>query len=129
MTVGDRKAVIAHEQARLQSFGLSKDFAERANAAPPTAMWYPEKAELLREHVVTRVMEVPAQKPAANAASPAPSVAPVAVIAPGGSMSVLVFSEKRIPRAAIEMRTPHPICDNVSVPSLLRKASRQATER
>jgi hypothetical protein len=83
MTAEDRRAAIARERVRLQSFGLSKDFVERANAAPPTAMWYPEKEELLREHVVTRVMEVPAQKPGANAASSAPSVAPVAVIAPG----------------------------------------------
>ena len=82
LTAEDRKAVITRERVRLQSFGLSKDFAERANAAPPNAMWYPEKEELLREHVVTRVMEVPAQKPVANAAPPAPNVAPVAVIAP-----------------------------------------------
>src|SRR5437867_2485459 len=89
MTVGGRKAGIAHEQARRRSFGLSKHFAERANTAPPTARGYSAKEELLREHVVTRVMEVPAQKPAANAASPAPSVAPVAVIAPGVTARVI----------------------------------------
>ena len=89
MTAEDRKAAITRERVRLQSFGLSKDFAEHANAAPPNSMWYPEKEELVREHVVTRVMEVPAQKPVADAAPPAPSVAPVAVIAPGITARVI----------------------------------------
>lgn len=81
MTAADRIAAIARERARLQSFGLSRDFAERANTAPPNSMWYPDREELVREKIVTRVMEVPAQKPVA--APPAPSVAPVAVIALG----------------------------------------------
>jgi len=68
---------------------LSRDFAERANTAPPSSMWYPDKDELVREKIVTRVMEVPVEKPVADPASPAPSVAPVAVIAPGITARVI----------------------------------------
>jgi len=83
MTAADRIASIARERTRLQSFGLSRDFAERANTAPPHSMWYPDREELVREKIVTRVMEVPKEKPAASAAPPAPKVAPVAAFAPG----------------------------------------------
>ena len=55
MTAASRAAAIATEQARLQRFGLSKEFAARANTATPTGMWYPDKDELVREKVVTRV--------------------------------------------------------------------------
>jgi hypothetical protein len=56
MTTSARRGTIAEEVLRLQRFGLSKAFAERANAATPSGMWYPDKDELLREHVVTRVV-------------------------------------------------------------------------
>lgn len=56
-----RGFLIAQEESRLQRFGLSKDFAERANQAAPTSMWYPDKAELLREHVVTAIIDPKSQ--------------------------------------------------------------------
>jgi hypothetical protein len=54
--IRSRVDTIAQEIQRLQRFGLSKAFAERANNATPSGMWYPDKDELLREHVVTRVI-------------------------------------------------------------------------
>jgi hypothetical protein len=79
MTVADRRASIAREEARLQSFGLSRDFAERANKAVPSSMWFPDKDELLREHVVTRIL-TPGPKPATTpppvTASPPPLPVP-----------------------------------------------------
>jgi hypothetical protein len=66
MTMSERRGTIAEEVQRLQRFGLSKAFAERANNATPSGMWYPDKDELLREHVVTRVIPSnAADKPAA----------------------------------------------------------------
>lgn len=57
MTASDRRAAIAAEQQRLrQRFGLSAVFAARANSAPPSGMWYPDKDELMRERVVTRLV-------------------------------------------------------------------------
>jgi hypothetical protein len=56
MTSSERRGTIAQEVQRLQRFGLSKAFAERANNATPSGMWYPDMDELLREHVVTRVI-------------------------------------------------------------------------
>jgi hypothetical protein len=56
MTSSERRDTIAQEVQRLQRFGLSKAFAERANTATPSGMWYPDKDELLREHVVTRLI-------------------------------------------------------------------------
>ena len=76
MTASDRRAAIATERQRLQQrFGLSAAFAARANSAPPGGMWYPDKDELMRERVVTRlawprqVVPSPADAPTANAAS------------------------------------------------------------
>jgi uncharacterized RDD family membrane protein YckC len=105
MTVADRRASIAREEARLQKLGLSRDFAERANKAVPSSMWFPDKEELLREHVVTRILTpppkpatepppvtasppspVPADTRAASADAPVPAtgaaVAPAAMIPP-----------------------------------------------
>ena len=36
-------------------FGLSEEFAARANQARPASMWYPARVELLREKVVTKI--------------------------------------------------------------------------
>ena len=76
MTASERRAAIATERQRLQQrFGLSAAFAARANSAPPGGMWYPDKDELMRERVVTRlawprqVVPSPADAPTANAAS------------------------------------------------------------
>jgi len=63
MTMADRTIAISTEEARLQRFGLSPQFAERANAAPPNDMWYPDKDELVREGVVTRLVPPPSGKP------------------------------------------------------------------
>jgi hypothetical protein len=84
MTVGDRRAAIAEEEVRLQGFGLSRNFAERANTAPPDGMWFPEKDELLREKVVTRI--IAAQPPMPTAPSP-----PVAHAAPAAPPAASVF--------------------------------------
>jgi len=68
MTAAEQRASIAGEQARLVRFGLSKAFAERANTAGPSGMWYPEQDELLRERVVTSIYTPPPPKPVASAA-------------------------------------------------------------
>jgi hypothetical protein len=72
MTAADRRAAIATERQRLQRFGLSRAFSLRATSASPSGMWYPDQDELVREHVVTRVM-MPrepgwADRPVANVA-------------------------------------------------------------
>jgi hypothetical protein len=69
MTAASRAAAIATEQARLQRFGLSREFAVRANTATPSGMWFPAHDELVREKVVTRVVQ---PQPAPVAAKPAP---------------------------------------------------------
>ena len=68
MTANEQRLAIAREQARLQKFGLSNAFAERANAENPSGMWYPEHSELLREQVVTSIHTPPPPKPVASAA-------------------------------------------------------------
>lgn len=67
MTANEQRIAIAREQARLQKFGLSNAFAERANAASPWGMWFPDQSELLREHVVTSIYTPPPPKPVASA--------------------------------------------------------------
>jgi hypothetical protein len=47
----------AEQEARLVRFGLSQEFAVRANQARPDSMWYPARAELLREKVVTKTVD------------------------------------------------------------------------
>ena len=86
MTASDRHAAIATERQRLQQrFGLSAAFAARANSAPPGGMWYPDKDELMRERVVTRLASpkqvVPSLADAANAASPTADSTAVAAVA------------------------------------------------
>jgi hypothetical protein len=71
MTASDRRLAIANEERRLQAFGLSRDFAERANRAEPSSMWFPDKNELIREHVATRIGSVNPAPP-----KPAPPSAP-----------------------------------------------------
>jgi hypothetical protein len=63
MTAADRRAAIATEQLRLQSFGLSSAFAARATSASPSGMWYPDPDELVRERVVTRVLSRTRESP------------------------------------------------------------------
>ena len=78
MTAFDRTAGIAEEIARLERFGLSHAFAERATATPPERMWYPDQDELLREKVVTRLVPPKPPEPAAEAApaAQAPAASP-----------------------------------------------------
>jgi hypothetical protein len=88
MTADDRTAAIAIETQRLQRFGLSREFAERANRAAPDDMWFPTIDELVKEQVVTRVF-TPPQPTAPNSPPPpqdAPS-APPATSVSGGSDS------------------------------------------
>jgi hypothetical protein len=75
ISAAERSRTIAIEEERLQNFGLSRAFAERANAAEPNSMWFPDQAELLKEHVATRV--VPANATAADA--PAKKLRTIAV--------------------------------------------------
>ena len=90
MTAADRKNAITAEIQRLQRLGLSVEFSQRANSAPPNAMWYPDQAELVRERVVTRVAQPAkpaapkAAPPPASAAAPSANERPVAA-APSGS--------------------------------------------
>jgi hypothetical protein len=83
MTADDRAAAIAIETQRLQRFGLSKEFAERANRAAPDDMWFPTIDELVQERVVTRVFTPPKQTEPNSA--PPPNDEPSAIPAPSGS--------------------------------------------
>ena len=77
MTAAARRSAIATEQARLQRFGLSRAFAERATTATPNGMWYPDKDELVREHVVTKIFQPPPRpNPPATPPPPAPQFPP-----------------------------------------------------
>jgi hypothetical protein len=68
MTANEQRASIAREQERLEKFGLSHAFAERANTASPSGMWYPEQSELLRERVVTTIVTPKPSQPVASSA-------------------------------------------------------------
>ena len=68
MTANEQRASIAREQERLEKFGLSHAFAERANTASPSGMWYPEQSELLREKVVTTIVTPKQPQPVASSA-------------------------------------------------------------
>jgi GYF domain 2 len=52
----ERRDLIANEELRLRQLGVSADFAHKANLAPPDNMWFPRVAELIAEHVATRVV-------------------------------------------------------------------------
>ena len=82
MTENEKRASIAREQARLEKFGLSHAFAERANTSSPSGMWYPEQGELLREQVVTKIVTPQPAKPVAAAApaQPAPATRSVSAL-------------------------------------------------
>jgi hypothetical protein len=97
MTAADRSIAIATEEQRLQGFGLSRDFAQRANHAEPNSMWFPDNNELIREHVVTRIV-------AANPSPPQPappSVAPIAPVAGAiANAAPVTAPEPKTPAAA-----------------------------
>jgi hypothetical protein len=73
MTASDRLIAIANEERRLQGFGLSRAFAERANRAEPSGMWFPDKNELINEHVATRIVAVNPGPPKAAPPTAAPA--------------------------------------------------------
>jgi hypothetical protein len=104
MTASSRRAAISTEMARLQRFGLSREFAEKANTATPSGMWFPDKDELVREKVVTRVMQPPAvvTKPAPNAAASSSTASPpVANAAPSPKPGVAARAAAEEGRATI----------------------------
>jgi hypothetical protein len=76
VTAATHRDMIATEEARLQRLGLSAAFAVRANAATPNSMWYPDKDELLREKVVTRIIPSQPPKPAPSSAPAKPAATP-----------------------------------------------------
>jgi hypothetical protein len=56
LTNEERRNLIANEELRLRKLGVSAAFAHKANLAPPEDMWFPTVAELIAEHVATRVV-------------------------------------------------------------------------
>jgi hypothetical protein len=72
LTAGARAELLAEEEARLVRLGLTPEFARRTNQARPEEMWYPDRDELLREHVVTEILGTKPVKPAEEPAEPKP---------------------------------------------------------
>jgi hypothetical protein len=56
MTAEERRDAIAIEERRLRQLGLSAEFAHKANQAAPSDMWIPPVPVLLKEGVVTQVV-------------------------------------------------------------------------
>jgi hypothetical protein len=56
LTMEERGTLLANEEQRLRQLGVSAAFARKAILAPPDNMWYPSIAELISEHVATRVV-------------------------------------------------------------------------
>jgi hypothetical protein len=54
----ERRELIATERARLTSLGVSPAFADKVISTPPSQVWYPTTAELLAEHVATKVLDL-----------------------------------------------------------------------
>ena len=111
MTTLERGVMIGQEEARLQHFGLSRAFAERANAATPNGMWFPDKDELLREKVVTRIvmpqptmpppMPTAPKPPAANtAATPLAKVSPFPTPGAPVELETGTYQTMRVPLPA-----------------------------
>jgi hypothetical protein len=108
MTAIARFATINTEEQRLQKFGLSKAFAQRANAAAPGSMWYPDNDELLREHVITRLFTPPKPAPLAPT-RPAPSAAPSSAdVGVTDKFSVIVPAPDAAREAGAAASTPTP---------------------
>ena len=99
MAEAERRLMIVQEEQRLQKFGLSRAFAEKANNAVPASMWIPEKDELLREHVITRIITLTpnppkAKPPAAAFPSPPPIAAEAKAAATVSGSSTEVSASK-----------------------------------
>ena len=56
LTSHDRRVAIETEESRLRKLGVGSDFAHKANSATPGEMWFPSTAELLSEHVATKLV-------------------------------------------------------------------------
>jgi GYF domain 2 len=56
LTEQERRDIIAQSEMLLRQLGVSAAFAHKANLAPPDDMWFPSVAELISEHVATRVV-------------------------------------------------------------------------
>src|SRR6516225_5082444 len=54
----ERHRMIAAEERRLISLGVSRDFAQKATSTPPSNMWYPKVSELLAERAATKVLDI-----------------------------------------------------------------------
>ncbi len=78
----ERRAMLAAEQDRFVALGMSRAFAVKATASPPTSMWYPDVAELLAEHVATKVIDI------GNAALADQRSSDQHFVSPDGSFSV-----------------------------------------
>jgi hypothetical protein len=57
MSAQDRREAIATEEARLESLGVSNEFARKANLEPPNRMWFPTTEELLSSGVATKLVD------------------------------------------------------------------------
>jgi uncharacterized membrane protein YhaH (DUF805 family) len=105
ITAVDRRRAIAVEEERLQKLGLSESFAARANKAEPGSMWFPDNRELMREHVVTRVVAARASRPA-----------PPAEDAPSGSASADAAPAATGERMQDASASPSPQAPVISIP-------------
>jgi hypothetical protein len=57
LSTEERRDMIAQEEKRLRTLGLSATFAHKANVAPPSDMWVPTTTELLAEKAATRLVD------------------------------------------------------------------------
>jgi hypothetical protein len=105
MTTSDRRIAIANEERRLQGFGLSRAFAERANRAEPSSMWFPDKNELIQEHVATRIVPVNPGPPKAALPSVPPSLPPSAAPAGGAVANAVATVPSAFPAIPPAMNT------------------------
>jgi hypothetical protein len=127
MTDLGRRLMISAEEERLEHFGLSRAFAERANKATPDKMWFPEKDELLREHVITRVI-APNPTPTPATAEPKPPAITKPLPAPAGAEAAAArgasppASGGDPPRALI----PPDVIKRLNVPPAVRTALNDA---
>lgn len=58
MSPEERRQIIAAEERRLTSLGVSVAFAQKANSTPPSKMWYPTLSELLSERIATKALDI-----------------------------------------------------------------------
>ncbi|WP_158255411.1 GYF domain-containing protein [Rhodopseudomonas palustris] len=54
----DRRELIAEEERRLTSLGVSPAFARKVNSTPPSDMWFPTLSELKSGGLVTKTLDI-----------------------------------------------------------------------